>query len=574
MGPYESLAYFAEKERGEQTRRQIAQQFNEFRRLNPEASAEDLRDFLSMSAGGSPYTPYQLQRSSYIDRIAKQNAEAKAKRLLDEQYKSQLDRAKQAEALRGMYRQYLTMYGGDEKRAMSEVERQFTGGVNDPNANAMIKQTLGLIDPQAEKGLWLADVRNKDMERAKDMIVSGMSLEQVFAGVNPALQGDPQITALWKMNDDKRKRDEDDRNYRDQQRNLQAEQQAQAAKDKKRATAQAIAKDLATGVAPAIVKSTYADELMDPEVVQMVQDFNNANYNAMNTEAEKTLPDKIKAVGDQQIAAANIDMLTGYAKKSDPYAGRPYVQAAAKTFASQYLLNSGQIARLQDYLARGKIKGETTSDVMSELRKFVFNNGSEDIRFVETSVKNDVRGEMKMKRPSTWQEAIEQKKTVVRGEMDELKLQLEDASATGQVAAMQGMLKDIDLMIADVKNKFPLVTSSVFMDTTAAGDGAKEGAAMVAELEQLKAQVRAELAKFASNADGKLSGHDAKGRPMGANMGTLPDNAPFAKPVNAMGRIPSALIDPLVRAYTKPIRNAAERPKSDQPWYEKYIDGK
>lgn len=493
-GPYEMKAYFAEKEKGEATRREIAQQFMEYRRLNPEATAEDMRQFLSMSSGGSPYVPHQLQGRQYIDRIAEQNGQTKAKRLLEEEHKKVLLQAQESGVMEKAFGEALDLTGGDIDAATRAVGARFG---NDPYMMDIFKQR---VDPKGVANKWKTGKFEASREVIASGVANGMSLEEINATVDPALANHDFTKALIKQRDDKKARDEEERQYTLSQR--------QAAQDKDDLAEETRLRGIATDIVAKDMTPEMAATAYRPEDIAKIKPYvQEQRAKAAELSYQRSLAgiqEKAKAAAQAQVNSLNLKALTGKGGKLE---GAPHVAQAAQFIANGFALTSPQLLRLQKAVWGG-VSGKTYAEAYENLFKAVTTDpagGRPQVpvgmtEFMQTKSKD----QYDRTKPGNFQQVVASKNAENQATLKMATEKLAAAMADPRPDKRQEALKELRDVISDgpavMQHEYMSLRSTLWGETSNFDERlARQSAdSFSQQYEQLLARIDAQLAKDAA----------------------------------------------------------------------------
>lgn len=147
--PYAGAAFTKAKENTRATRLDISRAFTEWRKANPEATGEDVRVFLEMATGGdTTMAPSSLSSSGFLQRLETQSAEAKAKRIREEQEQKVIEDLKWQEAIQREFEQQLEANAFNPEAAWNQTQAKILGSVTDAEARKVYEQRLSAFNPK------------------------------------------------------------------------------------------------------------------------------------------------------------------------------------------------------------------------------------------------------------------------------------------------------------------------------------------------------------------------------------------------------------------------------------------
>lgn len=484
--PFYASGFVKEMARGDALRRDVAQQFLEFRRLNPEATAQDMRDFLTASAG--QFNPHVQYDDDYLKRIATQNAQTKATRQADEAAQRMARDAQLRSAIQTNYVDNFAQTGDHAKAA--EMTSAMFGGT--PEAQQMVKNTIvepdALIAKSADKA-WAEyapgiEQRFKLGEKAEDIA------KDVPSWLVPKFKSMASFYA-GKQNEESLQKEADRRDRLDQ-----------------------IAQLMTVSKLPPeeLRKRGYRDEDIQDAIGIAQQNIGVMADSWLQSELPK-VGEQAEAAGKKQVDDLAIDKLTA---KGSLYEQSPWITQAARDIAYNYALTPGQLAALKSTLY-SSIKAKTYDDARRQLWAATIGNSQRPASLRDYYTQS-IQDQYAAKKPVDFKTALNMKDNEAQRGFSRFQNTIaafrSDKMDSRAGASLMAESQKLRAWAAEARNSMLGVRSSMYGDANPYDEAAARAAAdtwyqKALELaDQAEAEANKRLAGKAPNAE-NIGYHDA-----------------------------------------------------------------
>lgn len=455
VGLEEGLQY------GESLRNKVAQQFMEFRRLNPEATADELRGFLSMAGGMSPYTGEAFTKDIGLAQIAEANAKTKAKREFEEQM---LKTAKENEIINAMTSNLSEAYvnTGDMDAAIAQVKGRYN---NDPHYAQLFDNFL---TPEAKKAIQAkADMGVYGLLReAEGLGYTGQPFET--APLPPLYRNSSALKSAWQSGVDRLKREKEDRDYTASERKKKEDLESQA-------YAKMVVDQGLTYEEAMKYPGMTADQLV--RIRPFIQTYLTNRSKRTYDESIAKAPEVAAERGKKQFEALGLE---DWVKSPEGKKNTDLV-VAARNIALNYHLEPEQLARLSAAAMNPAMRGKGKQTTLEKMMASVF-GGSRPPTIVD-AYKAEQSEILDRAQPRSFAETLANQDEYADALVKGLTARYNSiAKMTDHDAAGQGFRafdKDINTRIARLREEYSALKATDFAPS---GDAEQENVAREAHL--------------------------------------------------------------------------------------------
>lgn len=481
FNPFITIGEQEGRDDGIALRNKVAQQFLEYRRMNPEATEDDLRGFLSMAGGMSPYTGEQFTRQMGIEQIARSNAEAKAKRMVLEARQKAIENAQVAETLKSAYADAYARSGGDRKAAYEQTMSTFG---NNAEVWSVFDKTIkpglsGIEDETTRKARsgYLDDIRMYGL--------TGKSWDEAKTSLPTFLQNDPVLRNLHDAALKEYGQKTEDRDYTINQRKSERERENRS-----------LAQDIIRGQMDYKTTLNYlgGDKKRMAEIAPYVAEQRRVMADSMRETQLSSAPAEVAKLGQAQVQALGLE---DYAKSPEGKKNADLIAAAAG-IAKTYNLNSLQLSQLSAYARDGKMRDKDPTKTMAKMM-----NGlgldPKSARTLTSHYESTVDAQYQRFLPKTFSEAMDYEDKQTEQYINDLNAQSQAIQAAaksdpGSASRSFDLLaKDIDGLIASLSENYAKVKSTALTEDDASDHSDTKKARLasqVARLVSLRDQLR------------------------------------------------------------------------------------
>lgn len=516
--PYAGTAFDKAQERTRGTRMEVARAFTDWRKANPEATLADVRDFMSMATGGDmTMAPSSMQGQTFQKRLEEQSAEAKAKRIRDEQEKALIEDQKWSQVIEQTFQKKLAENGWNPDAAWTQTQAQIAGNVTDPELKKQFTKRLSAFDPKGHARALSDEFISKNLgamqQLARDAYLEGLDDDAVRGRLNawakrpldPTDQTINQVLGTGKrVAENERKQEaqvQSDRAFQEEQR-----ERAEDERDQK--DADAIAAMRSSGVPEDVIVQRFpnANTLKDKVRASQVSLWQISQQSALAKSAETS-----EALRSAQISEMQLDE-TAKALAGGK-TGNPVAALVLRQIASNYALSTAQRSALVSAVTSKAAKGKGHEQLMQDAMRAV----GQTVAFDDLA-KAQINNAYTSRKPLSFSEALAGVEKQRQAEIDKKRTGIQlamknpkDELSIGALGEMeQELTADLQGGIDQLYNSAKPSLYGEFVDpTTLAATIARRKQ----EAQQLLEQVRAAKAKKDAEI-AKQSQQKASARPM------------------------------------------------------------
>lgn len=355
--PYEARGYRAEEDRIKSSRLAVANAFNDWRAANPEATQQDLAQFLSMATGGDAMAAGpSYSGKTFRDTFDKKSAEAKAKRVIEEGNKQAAENSAWGERITAIYQKNLAASAYNEEIAWQKTQAEVTGLAPDPETRNVFNKRLEGFDYKgfavADKDEWVT----KNLPKIQEVIANGyrngaddktINGQLTALGMGRDFSGNPLIGNVFAEAKRGVTEEKQAKALRDAEIARAEEERKQAKETQDREDATRIAQALEGGASKETVRRIYGPKL--DELAPQIDAIRNGVWEAKSTQAKAKKPELTEAAQKAQLATIPIALID----KSNPVAGM-----VVRELANEYALTAGQREAIMSIASDTKMQGK------------------------------------------------------------------------------------------------------------------------------------------------------------------------------------------------------------------------